>query len=149
MLYGETGFCLLGGGRGESSFPPPPPPPKRLASDSTYHSIIRVAFIMSALITQELKFSLFKLSQVIKCLSFCTSHGKGYIPLPHPPPTATLSMMATPPPPPPISNPGKTLAHVACTLTSQGYKDRTACLQSSGSVQQTTCLSFAQIPPGR
>ena len=90
-----------GGRQGGKLLPPPPPPPKRLASDSTYHSIIRVAFIMSALITQELKFSLFKLSQVIKCLSFCTSHGKGYIPLPHPPPTATLSMMATPPPPPP------------------------------------------------
>ena len=101
----------IGGGRGEASPPPPtaqlPPPPKWFACDSIYQ--IRIVFLSSitpAFITQELKFSLFKLNQIIKCLSFCASHGRGHIPLPYPPSTATLSTMASPPPPPPqISNP--------------------------------------------
>ena len=48
-----TGFYLLGEAGG--SFPP-----KQFASDSTYY--IRLTSLMPALITQELKFILFKLS---------------------------------------------------------------------------------------
>ena len=86
-----SGFYLLGK-LPPNSPAPPPPKKKKFASDSTYHT--RIAFlcsIMSVLITQELN------SQVIMCLSFCTSHGRGTCPLLHPPPTATLSMMASPP----------------------------------------------------
>ena len=51
----------------------PPPPPQWFANDSTYHNIERLAFlnsIMPALITQELKFSLFKVQSCHKMLQF-------------------------------------------------------------------------------
>ena len=74
-----TRVVSAGGGRGKL----PPPPPKLLACDSTYHNIIRIAFlssIMPALITQELKFSLFKLNQILKCLNFVLCAGGGTSP---------------------------------------------------------------------
>ena len=69
-----------GGGRGEASPPKnPASPPKGLPV------IIQELHFMPMLITRELKFSLSKLGQVIKCLSFHASHRRGHIPLPYPP----------------------------------------------------------------
>ena len=72
-----------GGSRGEAS---PPNSPASPPTDLPVIVHIRLAFIsslMPVLITQELKFSLFKLSQVIKCFSFRASRRRDHIPTPY------------------------------------------------------------------
>ena len=81
---GMSGFYLLGEAGGKLPPLTTQLPPKWFASDSTYNIILAfISSIIPVLITQELKFSLLKLSQVIKCFSFRVSCRRDHIPTPY------------------------------------------------------------------
>ena len=101
-----TGLYLLGEAGGK--LPPQQPSfsPKWFAYDSTHQ--IRIAILMPALITQELKFSLFKLNPIINKNApvFVLHVGGGTSPSnTHPLKLNCQRQLPSPPPPPQILNP--------------------------------------------
>ena len=100
-IFAQGSIYWGGGGGGRQGGSSPPPPPNGLPV--IVHKIIRFAFlspIMPALITEGLKFSLFKLSQIIKRFSFRTSCRREHTPS-HAPPYSYIVNNGSPPPPPP------------------------------------------------